>query len=180
MTPVIGVDPGARHVGLVLRLGDEYLDHAVVTRADDDSLVPTRPGRPPVVLREVLATIMGFRFHRALAGRNLGPVVVAVEGLNEPTGFARGRKALLDPSHMIAAGMVLGAVLGSYRTAVVVAPHGNGRGLLGKYPPELITPAEQRHGLMREAPASSPVSHARSAWDVAGAAVAHLGRSGVQ
>ena len=87
------------------------------------------------------------------------PALVAVEDVNEPSPHMGmvALRGLLDTAQ------VLGAVLSQWPHAVVVPPGGHGKGPLAAYPAELVG-ARERSGAGR-------LRHARSAWDLAGAAV---------
>lgn len=87
----------------------------------------------------------------------LGGLIVAVESLTAPKGFAGGERAPIDPAGVIAAGVVLGAVLAAYPSAVVVDPGGNGSNPVDTYPT----------GIRKGAKLGGPSTHARSAFDVA-------------
>lgn len=151
MDVVLGVDPGCRATGIVLRVGDGVSAFTVLERDDIAEL----PGP-----EYVAAVITHLRNGWAMAGRP----VVAVEGVSVPKGFARGRKHTISLSGVIGCGIVLGAVLGAFADVVVVPAGGNGSGPKAAYPDELWG--------VREGPAGTGrLRHCRSAFDVAGAAV---------
>lgn len=144
---IIGIDPGGRETGIVLRRGDTPIRACVVVRDGDDRL----PGA--AYLAEVLDAVADF------AGDAHSSPVVAVEGLNEPT----PQMGTTSVAGLMGAALVLGAVLAHHPDAVVVAPARHGSAPLGAYP-EALRPTRGRgkgHDRFR---------HARSAWDVAGAA----------
>jgi hypothetical protein len=87
----------------------------------------------------------------------LGHLVIAVEGLAAPKGFAGGQRAAIDPQGLVSAGVILGAILGRWPRAVVVDPGGNGSN------PTITYPEQLRKG----ARLGGPSDHARSAYDVA-------------
>jgi len=155
---VIAVDPGARGTGLVLRRGDQLLDHTLVERA----------GRGPlpdaVYLRQVNAAV-GRLFHVAAASRPVvaaDAIVVAVEDLHAPNPHLGTTNVL----GVLGAAMVLGAVLDRWPDALRVPPGGHGAGPLAAYPAVLRGPRERRGTGARR--------HLRSAWDIAGAAAGVL------
>lgn len=150
---VVGVDPGASTLGVVVRQGDlllawEHLGRGVLT--------------PPAVwIRQVLEVV-----HRHV---DVSPgVLVAVEGLTPPSShLGRGTQVLAAYG---ATSLVLGALLRDFPDAIEVPPGGHGSAPLGAYPPQLRGARERKgRGALR---------HCRSAWDVAGAAVV-LARWGV-
>jgi hypothetical protein len=143
----LGVDPGGTWTGLVARRGDELVEFAVLRRpaGQDDRTWVSR------VLEE-------SRWLAALRATG-EPMLVAVESLNPPI----GRMGMITLTGLIGAAAVYGAVLGEYPAAVTVAPGGHGSAPLGAYPQQLRG-AREKQGTGRW-------RHARSAWDVAGAAV---------
>ena len=155
MSVWLGVDPGAVSTGLALRNGRECLAWHTVKRADDE----TEIGPGPIYWAEILRHIATF------TGAS---VRIAIEGVRPPSPFARerGKKTFASPIHPMALAATFGAIYVTYPDAVVVPPGGNGSGYLASYPEQLVTDAERRHGLNREAGKGSKVSHARSAWDV--------------
>lgn len=176
---VIGVDPGYRHTGLVLRAGDRYVAHAIAARnpatyVADGELVPADYLASVVAaIRELEHTAAVDELERPTRARSpVTRLAVAVEGLRPPSPHVRRRdgRSTTDPTHVLAAAVVLGAVRDAYPAALVVPPGRNGTQLLATYPPELVTPAERRQGLNRPAGESALIRHARSAWDVAGTA----------
>ena len=169
MTVWVGIDPGARWTGVVVRRRDSLLWHHVVDRS-----------KSPDYLADVEVAIVRAAYAVAEAD-----VWYAVEDVVPPCGFKDGRRQFARPADILALGQTLGWVrhvvltLTSPSRLVLVPPGGHGGNLLRLYPEALVSAAERRHGLHRVAPASSAVSHAREAWDVAGAAprVARLARA---
>lgn len=145
-TPVIiGVDPGGRSTGIVVRQGNTLLGSHTFE-------APYGLEGPALIgLCEDIA-------FRELACQR-APVRVAVEGLNPPS----PHMGLTNVSGLIGAATVLGAVLSHWPHAIVVPPGGNGSGPLAAYP-EALRP---RRG---KGAGKDSLRHCRSAWDVAGAA----------
>ena len=145
---VLGIDPGGTQTGLV-----------VVE-------LPARRGETPSVARAVLVERAAEQGEREYVGEVVGVVrelaegceVVGVEGLTVPTPHLR----VIALSGLLGAACVLGAVLATVPSAVVVPPGGNGSGPLRAYPAELVGPGERSGAGWRR--------HLRSAWDVALAA----------
>jgi len=154
----LGVDPGAYGTGIALiRTGTRpvaLLDHDVIL--NDTGEVGT------VYIARVLGAIERIR-HFDDRPR------MAVEAVNSPTGFARGKRHPIDPAHLLGCAIVLGAVLAAYPDSVLVPPGGNGHGAYASYPPELVTAGERRRADWSTRPAgqSTTIRHARSAFDVA-------------
>jgi hypothetical protein len=148
---VIGVDPGGRETGVVLRANRECARAVVVVR-ELDEFGP--------YLREVVELLAELGADHPVDVRPL----LLVEGISHPGG--RNREGKVDPinvSGLVDAGKVLGAILYAYPGAIEVPPGGHGKGPLLAYPPELVG-ARERAGAGR-------LRHARSAWDVSFAAV---------
>lgn len=159
MAVIFGIDPGGAATGLVLRDRDKVLDHAVVERARRHELP---------YLEDVAEAVTRFA-KRADH--------IAVEGLTPPSPYINGKKQLIRPEHVMNVSVTYGWVLAVLavhldRTFVIVQPNGHGsrHEALGLdvrrlYPAELIG--------HREGPAGTGIlRHARSAWDIAGAAKA--------
>lgn len=150
---IVGVDPGGRDTGVILRQGDQLHAAAIVTR--DGDLAD--------YLAEVLDTIAGYaRLHPA--GADVAAVsCIAVEDVTAPTGHARGREGhIIDPAGIIETAKVFGAILATMTGVVVVDAGGNGSQPLALYPELLVGPLERVGTGKRR--------HLRSAWDVAGRA----------
>lgn len=154
MLVVLGCDPGGRWSGVVQRSGAQLLDFDVL-----EALGPAR-SIATVEYGLVVAAWLIERRDRALA---LGhEVLVAVEGLKAPGAFHRGERSLVDPAGLMGVAVVYATVRVAVPEAVVVAPGGNGAGPLSQYPKPLVG--------VRERKGAGILSHARSAWDVAGEA----------
>lgn len=161
----IGIDPGGTWTGIVLRDGGELVGWDVIRRDGDETTL----GPGPRYVDQVVASV-----GELVRGRD--GVRVAMEDVTPPTGFAGGRRAPIDPAHVMGLAYVAGGV--ASRLAPLVVPAGkNGGRPLSMYPAELVTHAERirKHpqGLHRAAGrgCADGRHHARSAWDVAGAAV---------
>lgn len=147
MTVFVGVDPGGTWTGIIARESDRLLDAEILHRT---------PGEPDVGwAARVIATI-----DILAAEHEHGPsgLVVAVETVVAPTGHL----GKINLSGLLGTAMIFGAIIGRYPAAVTVAPAGHGSAGLAAYP----------HGLrtQREKVGTGQWRHARSAWDIAGAA----------
>lgn len=149
MTVVLGVDPGSRSCGLVVRDGARLVAHTTVWRRDDQD----RAAWVDFCLEAV------FNLCNPLHSFDL----LAVEDIRTPSPHV-GKK-LIDPTYVMDTAAVAGAVTGWAWTdhwwAIWVPPDGNGSGPIDNYPVEL-RPARGKgagHDTLR---------HCRSAWDVAG------------
>jgi hypothetical protein len=149
---VVGVDPGGRYVGIVVLNGLGALISARVM--DRHQWVPDRNdlarwGRVVVEMIDKLCE---------------GECLVAVEGVKAPSFFAgqaNGKARVTNPTGIIETASVFGAVTGVFADAVVVPPAKNGAAL------DRANPDEIRKGVRL----GGPSDHARSAYDVARAAV---------
>lgn len=162
MTPVvIGVDPGGRQTGIVVRYGDNCLAADLVTRDGPEAF----PGAD--YLAEVVDAIGGLIVYgrdQICGDDTCAPAVVAVEGVVHPSGHVR----MINAAGLLGTATVLGAVLAHYPAALVVPPAGNGAGPRSAYPAVLWPPTEKR--------GTGRCRHLRSAWDIAeaGAFLARL------
>lgn len=156
---VVACDPGGRDCGLVVRLEDIVVDFVV-----RESVAAPHEPPPPSYGWAVCDWMAEQRDHALSLGYR---VLMAVEGLNVPTGYRKGaklgEKSTVRPAAVMGVSMVYGAVTATFRDVVVVAPGGHGEGPLRSYPAELVGLREKGvygKGILR---------HARSAWDVAAA-----------
>ncbi len=155
--PVLAVDPGARYVGVVVRDGDALL-HA-------STLVRPKP-------------LSGAEWAIAVVGELKGLVAshadmpIGVEDLSDPKGFKGGRGAALNPAHVVRAGMVVGAIVATWPSAVIVPPKGHGSKPADTYPAALT--GRRPKDLPGSGVGAGTRNHERSAWDIAAAAAAVL------
>jgi hypothetical protein len=159
VTAWIGVDPGARFTAATLRDGRNLIDFRVIERVEDE----TEIGVGPRYWDEITYAVEELHRHTSRPR-------IAVEGVRPPNSHHQGQKKFTRPIDVMALAATFAAVLTRCPGATIVPPDGNGSGMLAGYPEELVTAGERRHGLMREAPHSSKISHARSGWDIAGEA----------
>lgn len=163
--PWVGVDPGARWTGVVGRIGSRPVWHAVLD-GDDGPPWPD-PARFEAIRDAVLVA------RDELLAVAPGPRVVMV-GI-EDVGTPNPHLGTINPENVIRLGVVVGWLRATFPKHVMVPPGGHGSRPLATYPAELVTAQERAHALrartLREpAPQNSRARHARSAWDVAGAA----------
>lgn len=163
MTPaaVIGVDPGGRQTGLVVRCGDSCLAADLVTREGPETFPEAD------YLGEVVEAIGGLVVYASQDLPELfgaGWPRVAVEGVVHPNGHVR----MINAAGLLGTATVLGAVLAHFPAALVVPPAGHGAGPRQAYPAALWPPTEKR--------GAGRCRHLRSAWDIAeaGAFLARL------
>jgi len=176
--PTIGVDPGARWVGLCARVGREVVDASTVGR-DDDGADPTADR---LWVEKVLARVDALMAtHGADAMAAGGTWRVAVEAVVQPKGGVEGRRVPASARvgwNVAQAALIYGSVLAVFPAAIIVAPahHGErhllrwgGSGAAAScYPPELCR-YRPREFMPTDHP-SGDRRHERSAYDVAGVA----------
>jgi hypothetical protein len=155
---VLGVDPGAKATGVVVRYGNEL---AYGTTALRDKGEPVEEYAAGVVK---LAAGITERFADTLVGRPL----VAIEAVLAPNVWNNGDRAVLHPQSVMDTCTVAGHIAGwatAERIEVEwVRPGHNGQGFMGAYPVALRPTRGKGAGKDR-------LRHLRSAWDVAGAAL---------
>lgn len=152
--PIIGIDPGARYTGVVVRDGDVVLHATTLVRPEG----VTATDWAIMCVAEIREIMKDFPI----------TMPVGVEGVSDPKGFQGGKRAAINPKDIIRAGIVLGAVVATWPKAIVIKPGGNGSQhythypsvLIGRRDPEL--PGSSNHAGTR--------NHEQSAYDVAGKA----------
>lgn len=152
MTTIVGVDPGGRNSGVVVRIGLVLLDYETLIRVGPEDL--------PLAdyLQEVLRVVLGF-------WQKYNADLVAIEAVQAPSPF-QGRSSGPGFSNLdgiLGTAMVVGAVEGFFPHAISVPPARMGQAPLSAYPVVLRPTRGQGKG-------KDKLRHVRSAWDVAGAA----------
>lgn len=142
---VVGVDPGGRSTGMVIRRGSDTLVNARVLVRDGDDKLPT-----PDYLTAVFLAVDEYLEE---AGDD---ALLAVEGLVHP----EPHMELMNVLGLIGTGMVLAVVIAMWPECVIVRPNKHGA-LPPQAYPEPLRPRARRLG--------GESKHARSAWDIAGA-----------
>lgn len=150
--PVIGVDPGARYTGVVVRDGDVVLHASTLVR--------------PVEMTGTDWAILCVEQVRSIVKDFPATMPMGVEGVSDPKGFHRGKSAAINPKDILRAGIVLGAVVAVWPTAHIIKPGGNGSQHYSHYPAALIgrRPAD----LPGSTNSAGTRDHEQSAYDVAG------------
>lgn len=143
---VLGIDPGGKTTGMVLRHGRAVLAALLVTNSD-----------APVLSDEYLAEVLGGARDLREQGWLAGLPLVAVEDVVHPNPHL----GLANLDGLLQTAQVIGALRCAF-SVVLVRPGGHGSAPLSTYPPELVGPHEPK--------GTGKLRHARSAWDVAGAA----------
>jgi hypothetical protein len=165
MTVWVGVDPGSRETGVVARSGRDLIGWAVIDRNQTEPGAE-QPGR--VTLAEIEDTVRQFLDRDG---------AVAVEEFLPPNPHVtrKNGRSTITLSDAMNTSRVIGWLLRAFPDAVLIDPAGNGSQLLAAYPRTLVSDREWAHATRRRtfnqpAPQNSAMRHARSAWDVAGAA----------
>ena len=148
---IVGVDPGGRHTGIVLRWRDVLLNHWPLDSRDSALGLG---GWLNDVVHQVERGIT-----QAAQRVDLEHVIVAVENLNPPT----PHMGMTSVTGLIGTAQVIGALHTVPAQVLLVPPGGHGSGPLAAYP----SPLRPARGLGR---GRDSLRHVRSAWDVAGAA----------
>jgi hypothetical protein len=162
MTPVIvGVDPGGAWCGIVVRRGADAVWVDAVHRGDEVGdagwLAHVRAS-----LNAAMAQAASLDAALAeAAGLRQGKGLLAVEDVVAPNPHVR----VTNVAALLGTAKVVGMVLAVHPTAILVRPGGHGSAPLASYPPNLVGD--------RERAGSGRLKHARSAYDVAGAGLAH-------
>lgn len=161
-SPVIGIDPGARYTGVVVRDGDAVLHASTLVRPVDMSgtdWAVTVVSGVQHILRD---------FPRSIP--------VGIEGISDPKGFHQGKRAAINPKDIIRAGIVLGALVATWPTAEIVPAGGNGSQHYTHYPACLI--GRRPGDLPGSTNGAGTRDHEQSAYDVAGKAARIFQRRG--
>lgn len=167
---VVGVDPGGRWTGIVTRSGRELVSHRTLQRPKSSLIEDLGPGLDAWRAENLEAITEALE-----AAVPHGQVALACEGIVAPNPHQRRSdgNSLTNVNGILATAVVFGAVLQEYAgKVVIVPPGGNGSAPRGCYPAEIDVPPGLRKG-----PPRDKNRHARSAWDVAGAAPYLLGMS---
>lgn len=149
---ILGVDPGAKYLGLVAR-----------DRVGELGWVETFTGDFPDTTSWVLACVDRI----AHITSQVPVIAIAVETITSPKGFRDGVRAPINPGHVARAAAVYGAVLGRWPDAIAVAPAGNGSKPADYYPVSLVgrrpkdLPGVSHRGVRTR-------NHEQSAFDIAG------------
>ena len=140
MVTVIGVDPGARETGIVVRSDTTLLAACVVSRGRNQSFGS--------YAREVGDSVTTYdaQHHCSL---------IRVEDVNPPVFWASQR--ILNLTGLLGTARLIGALEARFPDLEMVQPAGYGSHPLLCYPRELVGKETRGRGIMR---------HTRSAWDI--------------
>lgn len=168
---IVGVDPGSRYCGFVVRERRELLDHAVLTNTEDQ-LFPAQGSWIERILTHTAGLVQEYN-----------PGCIGVETLRRPNWRVRDGAAAKDPSHVIATAQLIGALQGAQFGMLgcpvrEVNPGKLGSAPLGAYPDALVSDGERRRPNWKMQVGTGQLRHARSAFDCAGHAAILLASEG--
>lgn len=171
---VVAIDPGSQHTGIVARSRDQLLAWEVIDRNAGE---PIDEYAHRLLDHTVATSNRGFVALDHHDGQDVDPLLHAVEHFHAPTGQIGAIHTTPIAETAWLTGWLYAALRGDSIegpagfTVLLVPPAHHGRQPLGTYPDELVTKGERRgNWKLRPARRSAPVSHARSAFDVAAAA----------
>lgn len=186
MTVVVGVDPGARYTGLVVRSRDTLLHASLVVHDLDDADAVLRIGQPGIdrimaAVDEALALAARTAVANGAAGSPLeilssgadgeSPIMLAVEDVQGPNPHIRradGARSLTNPGAIIDTAKIVGALLGRWRVVLVPPSDRHGAAPPATYPAAIR--AHRQRGAEPGGLLAHQREHCRCAWDVAGEA----------
>lgn len=152
--PVLGIDPGARYTGVVIRDGDVVLHSSTLVRPET---IESGTEWALSCVTQVLEIVQEY-----------GTIPVGIEGISDPKGFQHGKKAAINPKDIIRAGIVLGALVVVFPNAAIIPPGKNGSKHYSHYPSVLI--GRRPSDLPGSSQSAGTRGHEQSAYDVAGKA----------
>lgn len=155
---VMGIDPGARYTGIVVRDNDEPLYSGIFVR-------PIEMSATDWALECRTRSLEVFHEYK--------PTHVALEGISDPKGFYKGQQAAINPKDIIRTATVLGGLVITWPEAIIVEPGGNGDRHESFYPDALNK--RRPKDLPGSNKGANTRKHEKSAYDVAGKALKTLG-----
>lgn len=159
MSITIGVDPGGRTTAIVAVDTTTSEPVALILVKNTGDLLPL----PADYLRAVAADV------NRMASEH-GAELVRVEGVTRPSWHVGGKAkgAATNPTGLLGAAQVLGAVVAATTAPVEVIPPGrNGSLPNARYPVALVGEGERRRPGWETRTGTGQLRHARSAYDVA-------------
>lgn len=158
--PILGVDPGARYTGIVIRDGDVVLFAETLVRD-----IKVLPGEWARIVVAFLKNIQ----------KEWGDLPMGVEGVTDPKGFKGGERAAINPAHIMRAAVVFGAVAAVWEESVIIPPGGNGSLHASHYPP--VLKGRRPKELPGNSNGAGTRAHEQSAYDVAGKTIKLINRT---
>ena len=152
--PAIGIDPGSRNTAIVIRDGDKVILASTYVRQGDLD--------PVAYAFEVVDYFKTIRDDYPL-------LPIGLEGITDPKGFNRGKRAAINPKDIIRTGVVVGAIAAVWRADIImIPPGGNGSQDISQYPASLQ--GRRPKTLLGNSHKAGTRRHEQSAFDVAGKA----------
>ena len=152
----IGIDPGAKYTGVSVRQNNTVLVSSTYVKPEE---------KPQVAW----AVELGDKIEQDITSK-FPNAPIGIEGISDPKGFQGGKRAPINPKHIIKAAIVLGALAKKFPNAVIVKSGKNGN--QDWYPEELI--GRRPKDLQGSAEGAGTRNHERSAFDVAGEVEGYL------
>lgn len=148
----VGIDPGPKYTGVVVRQGDEVLYASTFVRPKEMLPITWAVTVTNRVLIDVIA--------------NYPDAKVGIEGVTVPNAYNGGKLAMINPKSTIHLGIVVGAFAMALPNAVIVRPGKNGS---QEIYPECLSGRRPKELAGTNAGAGTR-NHEKSAYDVAGLA----------
>lgn len=157
-TRLLGIDPGARYTGIVVRDMDMPIYSGIFVR--------------PVEMSATDWALECIKLSKEVY-ESYNPDHIAIEGISDPKGFYKGQQAAINPKDIIRTGIVVGALVATWPHAIIVAPGGNGDRDETFYPSSMN--GRRPKDLDGSNNGAGTRKHEKSAYDVAGKALKQLG-----
>lgn len=154
---VLGIDPGSRYTGVIIRDEDTVLFSSILVRPKEMDPLPWAVS----VVEQIREIHLQFPDAK-----------VAIEGISDPKGYNRGKRAPINPRDIMRAAAVAGGCAVAFPNSVIIAPGGNGSQDISQYPDCLI--GRRPKDLPGTNKGAGTRSHEQSAFDVAGKAASLL------
>lgn len=149
MTTFIGIDPGGRNVGIIVRDGNQVLHSTTYYRPDDSAPVEWAVNVQKRAHEEIISKYPNAK--------------IGIENVTKPNSHHQGQQKMLNPKFAIDLALVVGSFANAYPDAVIVRPGKNGSQPVDTYPVELQGRRPKTLPGVNEAKTRN---HERSAWDV--------------
>lgn len=151
-TPALGIDPGSRNTALVVRDGDVVLHASTFVRVGNQD--------PVEYAYEAADFVESVR-------KDFPDIPMGLEGITDPKGFNRGKRAAINPKDIIRTATVAGVIAGIWRKEIIIIPPGgNGSQDLTQYPASLK--GRRPSDLPGSSIGAGTRKHEQSAFDIAG------------
>lgn len=153
----IGIDPGSRYTAMVIVEGETVVHASTLVRVGDEEPIPYARK----VGKQLQAEITEYLESRSTEV----PVVLGIEGITDPKGFNKGRRAAINPKDIVRTGVTAGALSVVFPDAIIVRPGNNGSNHISQYPESLT--GRRPKDLKGNSKGAGTRGHEQSAYDVA-------------